>query len=187
MTLRNQLNNVKIQNSETIQYYFTRVAQIKEQLEAVEENVKEGEIVITTLNGLPRSWDSFIQGICAKRRLVTFHRLREECTQEEARLVTREEKMGATEDQALTVHTRNNFNKKEKKDKFYHNKKQDKKQNNIKRYPSNVQFYTCDEKGHFARDCPIKKKRHHAHVSEDDEPTNKRSRRRLMIQMKSMC
>ena len=35
MTLRNELKNVKIQNSETIQSYFTRVAQIKEQLEAV--------------------------------------------------------------------------------------------------------------------------------------------------------
>ena len=37
MTLRNQLKNVKIQNAETIQYYFTRVSQIKEQLEAVDE------------------------------------------------------------------------------------------------------------------------------------------------------
>ena len=32
MTLRNQLKNVKIQNAETIQYYFTRVSQIKEKL-----------------------------------------------------------------------------------------------------------------------------------------------------------
>ena len=61
MTLRKQFKKVKIQNSKTIQSYFTRVAQIKEQLEAVEENVEEGEIVMTTLNGLPRSWDSFIQ------------------------------------------------------------------------------------------------------------------------------
>ena len=30
MTLRNRLKNVKIQNSETIQSYFQRVAQIKE-------------------------------------------------------------------------------------------------------------------------------------------------------------
>ena len=30
MTLRNQLKNVKIQNDETIQSYFTRVSQIKE-------------------------------------------------------------------------------------------------------------------------------------------------------------
>ena len=36
MTLRNQLKNVKIQNSETILSFFTRVSQIKEQLEAVE-------------------------------------------------------------------------------------------------------------------------------------------------------
>ena len=42
ITLRNQLKNVKIQNSKTIQSYFTRVAQIKEQLEAIEENVERG-------------------------------------------------------------------------------------------------------------------------------------------------
>ena len=61
---------------------------------------------MTSLNGLPRSWDSFIQGICARRRLFSFNRLREECAQEEARLVTREEKMGATEEQALTPRRR---------------------------------------------------------------------------------
>ena len=89
MNLRNQLKNVKIQNLETIQSYFTRVSQIKEQLEVVKENVEEGEIVITTLNGLPRSWDSFIQGICARRKLISFNRLQDEFTQEEARLVIR--------------------------------------------------------------------------------------------------
>ena len=42
MTLRNQLKNVKIQNAETIQTYFTRVSQIKEQLEVVEEDIENG-------------------------------------------------------------------------------------------------------------------------------------------------
>ena len=51
MTLRNQLNNVK--NTETIQPYFTRVSQIKEQLEAVEKEVENEEVVLTTLKGLP--------------------------------------------------------------------------------------------------------------------------------------
>ena len=55
MTLRNQLKNVKIQNEEMIQSYFTKVSQIKEQLEAVDEEVENTEIVITTLNGLPGS------------------------------------------------------------------------------------------------------------------------------------
>ena len=40
MNLRNQLKNVKIQNAETIQSYFTRVSQIYEQLEVVDEEVE---------------------------------------------------------------------------------------------------------------------------------------------------
>ena len=36
MILRNQLENVNIQKSKTIQSYFKRVSQIKEQLEEVE-------------------------------------------------------------------------------------------------------------------------------------------------------
>ena len=48
ITLRNQLKNVKIHNAKTIQSYFTRVSQIKEQLEAVEEEVENVEVVITT-------------------------------------------------------------------------------------------------------------------------------------------
>ena len=71
MNLRNQLKNVKIQNSETIQSYFIRVSQIKEQFEAIKENFEEREIVMTTLNGLPRSWDSFIQGIFARSKLIS--------------------------------------------------------------------------------------------------------------------
>ena len=64
--------------------------------------------------------------------------------------------MGVTKDQDLTLHTMKNYNKKDKKDK---------KQNNIKIYPSNVRCYTCDEKGHFTRDYPIRKKGHHAHIT----------------------
>jgi len=54
MALRKQLKNVKIQNAE--------------QLEAVEEEVENAEVVIATLNGLPGSWDSFMQRMCAKRK-----------------------------------------------------------------------------------------------------------------------
>ena len=37
-----------------------RVSQIKEQIEAVKEEVKNAEVVIATLNGHPGSWDSFM-------------------------------------------------------------------------------------------------------------------------------
>ena len=49
----------------------------------------------------------------------------------------REEKMGATCDQALIVYTINKFNKK-KKENFHHNKKKDKKPKKAKRDLSNV-------------------------------------------------
>ena len=60
MTLRNQLKNVRAQKSETMQSYFTRVAQIKDQLEAIDDMVEEAEVVMTTLNGLPRDQEAFI-------------------------------------------------------------------------------------------------------------------------------
>ena len=51
---------------------------------------------------------------------------------------------------------------------------------------SRIRFYTCDEKGHYARECPRNKsgshkkkgskKRHHAHTVEDDEPPRKKSK-----------
>ena len=40
---------------------------------------------MTTLNGLPKSWDSFIRGICSRSKLTKFSRLWEDCIQEEAR------------------------------------------------------------------------------------------------------
>ena len=60
MTLRNHLKSVKAQKSKTMQSYFTRVSRIKEQLEAIGDIVEEAEIVMTSLNGLPRDWESFI-------------------------------------------------------------------------------------------------------------------------------
>ena len=43
-----------------MQSYFSRVAQIRDQLESIGDTVEEEEIVMTTLNGLPRDWEAFI-------------------------------------------------------------------------------------------------------------------------------
>ena len=68
MTLRKQLKNVKIHNAETIQSYFTRVSQIKEQIEVVKEELNNVEVMVATLNGLPGTWDSFIRRMCVRRK-----------------------------------------------------------------------------------------------------------------------
>ena len=68
---------------------------------------------MTTLNGIPRSWDSFIQGICARIKLISFSKLWEECIQEESRLIKREENMGEIKDQSLTIHIKRNHRNEE--------------------------------------------------------------------------
>ena len=90
MNLRAQLKSTKMNKGETIQEYFTRVSQLKEQLEAIEDKNHEIELVMTALNGLTRPWDSFIQIICARKESLQFDVLWEECVQEEARVANRE-------------------------------------------------------------------------------------------------
>ena len=143
---------------------------------------------MTTLNGLPRSWDSFIQEICARRKLINFNRLWEECSQEEARIVAREEKMG-NEDQALIVHS-----KKRRMDYHHYKGKHSHQKDNPRRYNrdiSSIKCFTCDEKGHISRNCPRNKSgsqnkknykiRHYSHSAEDDEGSKKESQRRIFF------
>ena len=42
------------------------------------EEVKNAEVMMATLNGLPGSWNSFIQGMCSRRKWLHFSRLQEE-------------------------------------------------------------------------------------------------------------
>jgi hypothetical protein len=107
------------------------VSQIREQLEAIEDTVEEAKVVMNTLNGLPRSFESFIQGICSRRNLTSFSRLWEDCTEEEARLAAREEKLGDDENQSLAAHAR----KERERKRFTHTKslKGHKRQKSFKR------------------------------------------------------
>jgi hypothetical protein len=61
---------------------------------------------MTTLNGLTRPWDSFIQTICARKEKLNFESLWEECVQEEARVDNREALLSRDEYQSLDTHTK---------------------------------------------------------------------------------
>ena len=67
MNLRAQLKGTKMIKGESIQDYFGRVSQFKEQQYYIGVSLDEDELVMNTLNGLTRHWESFIQTMCARK------------------------------------------------------------------------------------------------------------------------
>jgi transposase InsO family protein len=195
MNLRTQLKNTRMQRGESIQEYFSRISEFKEQLEAIGDTIDEDELIMTTLNGLTRPWDAFIQTICARTEKLKFDGLWEECIQEESRVANREALLARDEDQALATHTKGGrkksyFQKETHKESHPQNKSQpkrfQKKGQRKERDYSSVQCYHCDKMGHIARYCPArreeykrKNKRHHAHAVEDEEPPAKMLREQI--------
>ena len=54
MNLRAQLKSTKMSKGESVQDYFTRVSQFKEQLDSIGHSLDEDELVMTDINGLTR-------------------------------------------------------------------------------------------------------------------------------------
>ena len=63
LTLRNQLSNMKMTKSKNIASYFMRITELQDKLNSSGDNLEEKDLVMTTFNGLPPSWESFIQTI----------------------------------------------------------------------------------------------------------------------------
>ena len=134
--------------------------------------MEELEVVMTTLNGLPRSWESFIQGVCSRRKMPKFNKLWEDCIQEEARIVVKDEKLGSSEDQALFVRP--------KKGRGRSNHSPRRFQKEPKKDYSTYKCYKCQVLGHIARNYPqqdpkkkSKKKNFHAHAAEEEVPSKR--------------
>jgi hypothetical protein len=111
MNLRTRLKNTRMQKGESIQEYFSRISQFKEQLEVIRDAIEEHKLIMTTLNGLTIPWDAFIQTICAITEKLKFDGLWEECIQEETRVANREALLARDEDQSLATHTKGGRNK----------------------------------------------------------------------------
>jgi hypothetical protein len=90
INLRAQLKNTRMPKGEMIQEYFSRISEFKEQIEAIGYTIDEDELIMTALNDLTRTWDAFIQTICARKEKLKFDSLWEECIQEETRVANQE-------------------------------------------------------------------------------------------------
>jgi hypothetical protein len=165
LSLQHQLRNVTMNKSETIANFFTRISQIKDQLAALGDPVEDVELVTTMLNGFSPSWDPFVQGICARRKLPKFDKLWANCSQEESRLMSKKQKVDDEENQALAAQV------KKRKEREGNPKKPTRPR--YKKDASKIRCYSCQKLGHYAFQCSNRnekeKKKHHAHVANAEE------------------
>jgi hypothetical protein len=106
LTLKGQLQNIKMTKGDIVVIFFRKMSKIRDQLSAIGEIISDRALVLTTLNALPRHWESFLQSICGRAELTTFDRLWTDCTQEQIRLIARGVEDSPHDDNhALSFHT----------------------------------------------------------------------------------
>ena len=128
----------------------------------------DAELVTTNLNGFASSWDAFVQGKCARRKLPKFDQLWTDCVQEESRLISKTQKTNDEENQALATHV-----KKRKERRNNSPKKNRRSFPDHKKDVSKIRCFNCQKLGHFAYQCPQGKgkRKHHAHATDMEEST----------------
>jgi hypothetical protein len=173
LSLRKQLRNMKMENSESVTSYLMRVSQIRDQRAAIGDVNSDKELVTTTLNRFPTFWIPFVQGVCAKSKLPKFDKLWANCTHEESRLADQQKRLIVDDEEALTT-------QKNKRSSF---RKNNKEANSVrvpdtKKYVSKIRCYNYQKLGHFSYDCPQGKgkRKYQAHMEEEEEsPPSKKS------------
>jgi hypothetical protein len=83
LTLKHQLQNLKMMKPDTIATFFMKILEIRYQLGAIGEIIIDRDIFMITLNALPSHWEPFIQSISGRANLPHFDLLWADCTQEE--------------------------------------------------------------------------------------------------------
>ena len=108
LDLRNKLQEVGMYDSKSVKSYIMKVFKLRYQFAAIDDLVDGKELVTITPNGVPSSWEPFIQGLCAWKKPPKFDKLWALCVQEETRLQSRNksQKPQHEEDQALATYAR---------------------------------------------------------------------------------
>jgi len=61
LALKDQLRQVKFTKDDSISTYFMKIAQIRDQLTAVEESIPDRDLLLIAMGGLPSEWSLLVQ------------------------------------------------------------------------------------------------------------------------------
>ena len=107
LTLKSRLQHIKMTKVDTVATFFMTISEIRDQLGAIRETISDRELVLTTLNALPRHWEPFLQSISGRGDLPGFDCLWANYTQEETKLIVRGVQDSPHDDKhALASHTK---------------------------------------------------------------------------------
>ena len=74
IALRSQLHTLKMKKSKSVDSYFARIAEIKNQLGNAGEVIPDKELSIYIVRGLPNSWETFVQTVTGRDTLPNYDR-----------------------------------------------------------------------------------------------------------------
>eukprot|EP00253_Pinus_taeda_P026491 PITA_26491 len=105
--LRNKLKEIKKGKYESMQAYFLRITEIRNDLLSIGETITDREMALTTLGGLPFEWYMFRTTLLNNNVIPGFEELMARCIQEETRV--EEQEMPMPKGWTLRVEEKDDF------------------------------------------------------------------------------
>jgi hypothetical protein len=141
---------------------------VRDELGAVGEAIADSDLVRTALNGVSKQWVVFAEGIVAREKLLCWERLWDDFVQKETRrgYVHGSSSVGHEEENvALSTTSKKKFKKGPKGGQ--------KPKGEDKKDMSKVKCFVCHKFGHYAGQCPNKKKKQTVASAEVEEFSTK--------------
>jgi hypothetical protein len=69
MVLRNKLKSVHMSRYDNVTTYFMRITWVLDKHDAIGEKTEDAQLMNVALNGLPKSWEPFVDGVYAREHL----------------------------------------------------------------------------------------------------------------------
>eukprot|EP00253_Pinus_taeda_P024768 PITA_24768 len=151
LALKDKLRNIKCEKGDSMPKYLTKFTQCRDELGSVGVTFDDEDLVSLALLGLSKSWNSYQDSVNGQEKLPGWEILWSDLVQEEIRRSIRDgsSSKGANEENCALATKEKKGKSKKSSQSSAKGKKQD---------MSKVKCFHCHQHGHYATNCPQKKK-----------------------------